>query len=427
MTYTVLIVSPHFPPVSAADMHRVRLSLPYFSTCNWTPVVISVLPEALEEEQEPLFEKLIPEDILVNRVKSFPINISRRLGIGNIGIRAYPWVMYKGAKMIRQCDVDLVYFSTSMFTLMTLGVWWKFWYRVPFVIDMQDPWVSRYPTRRNRIKDKIMRTFHRVGEYVTMKSVDGLIAVSQSYIEDLCRRYPQLNKKPTCVLPFGGDGKDFEVLKNHPQAQTVFNPGDGMFHCVYVGVLGQAMVHALSILFGGFRMGLDRNPGLFKKVRIHFVGTDYAVGACAKETAIPLAEKYELSSFVDEDTKRLPYFTALQVLMDADSLVIPGTNDPQYTASKIFPYILSERPFFGLFHEQSSVVEIVEKNTSWGRILTFDCDTAISEYYEKSYEHWINLFKIRHGEIKNIDLWSARNMTRKQCLLFDDVVAGHSN
>src|ERR1700744_6353097 len=38
----VLIISPNFPPVNGADMHRIRQSLPYFRELGWEPVVLAV-------------------------------------------------------------------------------------------------------------------------------------------------------------------------------------------------------------------------------------------------------------------------------------------------------------------------------------------------------------------------------------------------
>lgn len=36
----VLIISPHFPPINAPDMQRVRMSLPYYKDMGWgVPIV----------------------------------------------------------------------------------------------------------------------------------------------------------------------------------------------------------------------------------------------------------------------------------------------------------------------------------------------------------------------------------------------------
>ena len=41
----VLIVSPHWPPVNAPDLQRVRMSLSYYRQYGWEPVVLAVHPD----------------------------------------------------------------------------------------------------------------------------------------------------------------------------------------------------------------------------------------------------------------------------------------------------------------------------------------------------------------------------------------------
>jgi hypothetical protein len=64
----VLIVSPHFPPVNAPDMQRVRLALPYLRAQGWEPTVLAVAPEYIEGGvREPLLESTYPADVPVVR------------------------------------------------------------------------------------------------------------------------------------------------------------------------------------------------------------------------------------------------------------------------------------------------------------------------------------------------------------------------
>ena len=44
----LLIISPHFPPINAPDMQRVRMSLPHFVDAGWEVVVLTV------DDREPL-------------------------------------------------------------------------------------------------------------------------------------------------------------------------------------------------------------------------------------------------------------------------------------------------------------------------------------------------------------------------------------
>ena len=66
---SVLIISPHFPPVNAPDMQRVRMSLPYFKEMGWEPVVICVDQKYVEGFFDEMLNKTIPSK-LVQRLRA---------------------------------------------------------------------------------------------------------------------------------------------------------------------------------------------------------------------------------------------------------------------------------------------------------------------------------------------------------------------
>ena len=69
----VLIVSPHFAPINAPDMQRVRLALPYLRSHGWEPVVLALAPGMIEGGvNEPLLEETYPKDIRIVRVRGIP-------------------------------------------------------------------------------------------------------------------------------------------------------------------------------------------------------------------------------------------------------------------------------------------------------------------------------------------------------------------
>src|SRR5436309_14462133 len=139
----VLILSPHFPPVNAPDMQRVRMSLPHFAEFGWEPYVLAVAPTG-DETLDPLLVKTVPSDIKVERVRAIPAAISKRIGIGNLALRALPSLYHAGSRLLAGGKFDLVYFSTTMFFAMPLGRIWHGRFGVPYVLDIQDPWLSDY-------------------------------------------------------------------------------------------------------------------------------------------------------------------------------------------------------------------------------------------------------------------------------------------
>ena len=105
-------------------------------------------------------------------------------------------------------------------------------------------------------------------------------------------------------------------------------------------------------------------------LRLHFIGTSYAAAGCGAKTIEPLATEYGLEDIVAEHPDRIPYFEALRCLLDADALIVPGSDDPGYTASKIYPYLLAGKPLLAVFHEASSVVGLI-RNVGGGSVIPF--------------------------------------------------------
>ena len=115
----------------------------------------------------------------------------------------------------------------------------------------------------------------------------------------------------------------------------------------------------------------------------------------------------------------------MQLLIDSDLLIVPGSDDPQYTASKIYPYILANKPLLCVFNENSSVVDIVKKTRS-GEVISFNSNEDINYHSE-------NLFSVFNSLLSKIPFkpdtdwesfqkYSAENMTKKICELFDDAI-----
>src|SRR5260221_72781 len=130
------------------------------------------------------------------------------------------------------------------------------------------------------------------------------------------------------------------------------------------------MGFALRAFFKALAAMVHKQPGLRQSLRLHFVGTDYAPAERAQKSVEPLAAEFGVADLVSEQPQRIPYFQALQCLLDADALIVPGSDDPGYTASKLYPYILARKPLLAVFHESSSVVSVL-RATNAGTVVTF--------------------------------------------------------
>ena len=97
----VLIVSPHFPPINAPDLQRVRMSLPHYRACGWEPIVLCVGDAWQDGVREPGLADTLPPDIRIVRVPALPRRWTRLLGVGNLGLRCWPHFLFAGARLLR--------------------------------------------------------------------------------------------------------------------------------------------------------------------------------------------------------------------------------------------------------------------------------------------------------------------------------------
>lgn len=397
----ILIVSPHFPPSNAADMHRVRLVLPYLKGQGVEAEVLTVAAEQVAAPLDPWLAAGLPVEVPVHRVQALSLRWARVPGLGSLAVRARAALQRRGDALLGTGAFDLVYFSTTMFGVHTLGVHWKRRFGIPFVMDYQDPWVSDYyrnhpqvPPPGGRLKYALADRLARYQEPGVLRACSGITSVSAAYPEQLARRYPWLRfvggdeapaatagapscgqvTMPVTVLPFPGDDRDFRRLQGESVRQRVFNREDGLQHWVYVGRGGGDMRFALRALFGALRRVRDeRGARALEGLRLHFIGTSYAAAGRGQKTVEPLAAEFGLEAAVREHTDRIPYSETLSCLQESTALIVPGSDDPGYTASKVYPYLLAGRPLLAIFHEASSVATVL-RTAGGGNLVTFRPD-----------------------------------------------------
>jgi hypothetical protein len=184
-------------------------------------------------------------------------------------------------------------------------------------------------------------------------------------------RYGWLAGTDATEIPYGAEADDFEYLRQHPRQNAIFDAKDGKLHVCYVGAYVESMEQTLRALFAAFRQGLERAPSVFEKVMLHFIGTTYSTNGSDPFRVTAVARDCCVDEWISEHPQRVPYLDSLQIMLDAQALVLLGSAEPHYTASKIFPYILSRKPLLAIFHEESSVVSIL-REVSGEEAITFN-------------------------------------------------------
>jgi hypothetical protein len=332
----------------------------------------------------------------VHRVVALGLDWGRVPGLGTLTFRALGVLRRMGDVLLKTGRFDLVYFSTTQFGVHTLGPRWQRRFGVPFAMDYQDPWVNDYYQKHpqitppgGRLKYAVVDRLNRWMEPRVLRHCAGVTCVSADYPRQLRNRCDFLPSDwPVEVIPFPGDARDLLRVEADGTQQSEFAPGDGNCHWVYVGAAGPMMVLAVRGIFGALQEHERSHSGFLKDLRLHFIGTSYAAAGSGRKTVEPLAAEYGLAAVVEEHPDRIPYSQALRCLLDADALIVPGSDDPGYTASKIYPYLLAGKPLLAVFHEQSSVVPLI-RAVGGGVCVPFQTNEPTHALSHRVLQEWL--------------------------------------
>lgn len=425
----VLVVTPNWPPLSHPDLHRVRTALPYFAESGWEPLILKVDPDEQEGLRDPMLCATVPDETRTWQAGAIPRACTSWFGLNSVGIRCLVFMARLGSLIIREEKPDVVFISTTLFPVMLLGRYWNFLHGIPFVLDFQDPWRQTRSRVGQRSKPGLKRRLAMLMaaflEPVALRRVSHIVSVSPQYPVALAERYPWLQPAHFSVLPFGAAEGDFATLSRLGAQQKVFAPGDGRQHWVYVGRGGADMALAARGFFKALSVARAARPERYDNVTVHFIGTDYAPAGRSRKTIEPLAIECGVGDLVEEISTRIPYLEALSCLKDADALIVLGSEDGGYSASKIYPYILAAKPMLAIFHRDSSIVDLVRATNS-GTVVSFTDSQGLAALADEIGARWF----CPHGVPSARTNWdafepyTARQMTGRLCSLFDAAAEG---
>ena len=380
------MVSPHFPPDTTAGTHRVRLLAPHLTAFGWEPVVVSVAPDRYEGAIDPGLLSLVPQNVRVVRSSAWSFRWTRRIGIGDLGIRAYTGLRHACAGLLEHERFDAVFITMYPTYPALIGPMVKHRFRVPFVLDYQDPWVGEWGRSagpgvdgRPDFKSRASRFIATRMEPYALKAADAVTAVSHATYEQALERTPEAKPRATAELPIGWDRRDLEFVGNGAGRIAMF-PDDGLVHLSYVGTLLPTGIDTLRAVLAAVAALRASSPAA-ARLRLHFFGTSNQRTSDAPTRVMPVAAAYGLLDVVTESAPRLDYFEALRVLRDSTAVLLMGSSERHYTPSKVFPALVAERPVVAVLHAASSASDLLHRigRAPTVRLITYDDRTAQTE------------------------------------------------
>src|SRR5436853_3308311 len=428
----LLMISPHFPPDSSAGTHRVRLLAPHLAEYGWTTTVLTVAQQDYEGRIDPELASLVPPTLDVVRSRALPVRFTRRLGVGDLGLRALPGLRRTAWQLHRAQPFDAVFITIYPTYPAVLGPVMKRRFQVPFILDYQDPWVGAWGKDvgggAGGAVDGKSRSTRVIAEGLeprVLRAADGVTAVSARTYEDAIARS---GATPAHVseIPIGWDAADIDAVERRGTRPALI-PRDGRVNICYTGTLLPMGIAMLRAVLAGTRALIERDPDLADRIRFYFFGTsNQSTGADLR--VLPHARELGVAHLVHEHPARLDYLDALDALRQADALLLLGSSERHYTPSKIFPALLANRALMAVYHQESTVVDMLRAAAPppASHVITFD-DRRPVETLVGCVADALRALIRAHGSSVSINRtalepWSARALAGRLATVCDRVV-----
>jgi hypothetical protein len=417
----ILIITPHFPPSNLAAVHRSRLFAKHLPSFGWKPIILTVDEAYYEEKLDHNLAKLLPEDLQIEKVKAY--RVTRPRIIGDIGLRAFFQLYQKAKAIILEQKVDFVYIPIPSFYSALVGRWLYATTKVPYGIDYIDPWVHHTPRgkalfSRHWFSERLANFL----EPIAVKGASVITGVASGYYEGVQLRNPELAKNACFgAMPYGGEKADHEQVKSFNLKPYLFQRNKNKMQLVYGGAMLPKGYTVLERIF----QEISKNPELFAKLEIHFIGSGKSPDDPQGYNIRPLAEKYGLwQSVIFEYPKRIPYLDVLIHLDAADGVFILGSIEPHYTPSKVYQAVLSQKPLLAVLHERSTAVEVIRQANA-GVVLSFngeDDQDKINREFQSLFRNYISFlesFNPAQVDMQVFEQYSAKMVTCQLAELID--------
>jgi hypothetical protein len=365
----VVLVAPEFPPYNSAGSHRPRLFAKHLPTLGWTPTVLTVRPDQFEGPLDPMLERLLGAELEVIRTGALPVQPLRV--IGDLGLRTLAPHARQLWTLARSGGADAaVLFGPPWFSF-ALGPYVLRRAGVPYIVDYIDPWFSDW-TATHAFPRKGW-FYHRAAaaiEPAVLRCAAHVTAVSEGILDDLRARYQWLDRSRMTAMPYGAEPADFDASSRLGVNPPDFTDADGNVTVAFTGAIQPTSRALVDVVLRAVARLRAADSPLGRRLRLRCYGTSNLTWGHRQYAVLPAARALGLDDCVSEIAERVPYLQAIAVLRACHIVLVMGSTDSYYHASKLYPAMVSGRPILALCHRDASIARVVQ-DTGAGMCVTF--------------------------------------------------------
>ncbi len=369
-----LIVAPVFPPSGLPPAHRARLFVRHLPSFGWEPVVLTVDPRDREEVPEHALTATVPSHVQIEYARALPALLARVAGIGDVAIRALPWLALRAVSVARRADASAVLLVVPPWYGLLLAPWLERRLGIPVVVDYLDPWdVGGDVGGASGFKRALAAWVAARAEGPCLRQVAGVFAVSDGIVQQLRVRFPFLDGRPAGAAPYGFEPTDLALLARHTAAgasppSAASNDHAWPLRIVYVGAISQSQRVVMCALLDAITRLRRRSPEVAARIRVDCYGTGYARPGQATTRVADLAAERGLKAWVTESPGRVPYAEALAMMATSGANLVLGDLTTYYAASKLMPVLASGRPVLAVLHSETEPARLLRRLNASGLV-----------------------------------------------------------
>lgn len=421
---TVLVIVYYFPPMGSSGVQRPLKLIKYIKEFGWEPIVLAPEPGLytfFDESLEAEIEAIAPVIYRVKANTPFDKVPGKKSGIGMMPERVQDFLRYlssfiyipdnkkgwispaleKALEIIQKHNIDLVYSTAPPYSNHLIANEIKTKTSIPVVLDFRDDWTGshliRFPTRWHYRKSLAL-------EKTCLSNADLVTAINGQMLQDLKGRNPE-SKGRFEVLPQGYDPEEVSVSGQTYDSGTVSLLYNGLFY-------GENQPY---VFFEAVCLMLERKPEWKSTLRLVFQGG-------LQEAHHLAAEKSGVFGLID-DCGYLSHKEALDGLKNAGVLwftVGHKKSAGQVTTSKVYEYIGTGKPVFGLVPSGGEAANLLREYGA-GYAASPDDAVAASHVLERLIGDFIE-GKTPAANIDLIRRHDRRRIAGEAAKLFDDVI-----
>ena len=403
----ILIIYPQWPPSNLAGVHRPRLISNFLPDYGYHPIVLTVDEYYYEEELDYEFLETVSPKTEVIKVGADPVKNKNRI-IGDVGIRAFKQLKEKAIELIRNRDISFLWVPIPSYYCAVIARQVFNKTHTPYGIDYIDPWVKPKDVAGSFLsKAWLSNQVAKILEPYSVKKAVLISGVDTSYYQPVLDRNFKNTKIDHIGMPYGFDPKDHEIQLSNIELPWDSEKEDAY---LYAGALLPKSIYFLKTLFSVIR-DLRANQHWEGRNKLYFIGTR----TTAENSVLKYAKEYGIEDVVVEIPERRPFLHILYFLSKAKGVIVLGSTEEHYTASKIFQSILSKRPIFPIFHRKSSAIEILGLCKAEKYLVRYDEGINESIFEKKVLASFTEFIKCSFWQINMdaLNVYSASVSTEK--------------